>query len=43
VHWVYARGRCTFDDRGYPVRFPGAFVDITSEKVDDSMFSIAPQ
>lgn len=43
VHWVYARGRCTFDEAGHPVRFPGAFVDITHEKIDDSHFSIAPQ
>lgn len=43
VHWVYARGRCTFDQAGHPVRFPGAFVDITHEKIDDNSFSIAPQ
>ncbi len=43
VHWVYARGRCTFDRAGRAVRFPGAFVDITHEKIDDSHFSIAPQ
>lgn len=42
VHWVYARGRCTFDEAGHPVRFPGAFVDITNEKIDDNHFSIAP-
>lgn len=43
VHWVYARGRCTFDEAGAPVRFPGAFVDITHEKIDDNQISIAPQ
>jgi PAS domain-containing protein len=43
VHWIYARGRCTFDQAGHPVRFPGAFVDITHEKIDDIHFSIAPQ
>lgn len=42
VHWVYARGRCTFDESGRPVRFPGAFVDITHEKIDDNHLSIAP-
>jgi PAS domain-containing protein len=42
VHWVYARGRCTFDANGHPVRFPGAFVDITQERADDNRFSIAP-
>jgi PAS domain-containing protein len=42
VHWVYARGRCTFDQAGHPVRFPGAFADITHEKIDDNHFSIAP-
>ncbi len=43
VHWVYARGRCTFDEAGNPVRFPGAFVKITREKIDDNHLSIAPQ
>lgn len=43
VHWVYARGHCTFDRAGCPVRFPGAFVDITDEKIDDNRLSIAPQ
>jgi PAS domain-containing protein len=42
VHWVYARGRCTFNQAGQPVRFPGAFADITHEKIDDNNFSIAP-
>jgi len=42
VHWVYARGRCTFDGHGRPVRFPGAIVDITHEKIDDNQLSIAP-
>lgn len=44
VHWVHARGRCTFDDAGHPVRFPGVFVDITHEKkIDDNRSRIAPQ
>lgn len=43
VYWVYARGRCTFDKAGRPVRFPGAIVDITHEKIDDHHLSIAPQ
>ena len=43
VHWVYALGRCTFDEAGHPVRFPGTFVNITHQKTDDSHFSIAPQ
>lgn len=42
VHWVYARGRCTFNEAGDPVRFPGAFLDITHEKTDDAHMSIAP-
>jgi PAS domain S-box-containing protein len=42
THWVYARGKCTLDSAGNAVRFPGAIVDITREKVDDHQLSIAP-
>lgn len=42
VRWVYARGKCTTDASGKTVRFPGAIVDITHEKVDERHLSIAP-
>ncbi|MGM4885825.1 PAS domain-containing protein [Tardiphaga sp. 20_F10_N6_6] len=42
THWVYARGKCTLDSSGKAVRFPGAIVDITREKIDDHHFSIVP-
>lgn len=42
IHWVYARGKCTMDKTGQPVRFPGAIVDITYEKLDHHDLSIAP-
>ena len=42
THWVYARGKGTLDDSGRVVRFPGAIVDITREKIDDNNMSIAP-
>ena len=32
LHWVLARGHCTLDRRGRPVRLPGALVDITRDK-----------
>lgn len=32
VIWVFARGTCTHDRSGRPVRFPGAIVDITHDK-----------
>ena len=32
VIWVFARGRCHYDDKGRPVRLPGATVDITELK-----------
>ncbi|MCX7318078.1 MAG: PAS domain-containing protein [Hyphomicrobiales bacterium] len=32
VHWVLARGNCTLDRRGRPVRLPGALIDITHDK-----------
>ncbi len=32
LHWVFARGHCTLDRHGRPVRLPGALVDITHEK-----------
>ena len=42
THWVYARGKCTMDTAGKVVRFPGAIVDITQEKLGDEHLSIAP-
>lgn len=33
VRWVHARGRCFLSDAGRPVRFPGAVVDITHDKM----------
>lgn len=42
TNWVYARGKCTLDDNGRAVRFPGAIVDITQEKLADENLSIAP-
>lgn len=33
VRWVHARGRCFLNDAGRPVRFPGAVVDITHDKL----------
>ncbi|MES2027992.1 MAG: PAS domain-containing protein [Pseudomonadota bacterium] len=42
IHWVYARGKCTLDSSGKAVRFPGAIVDITQEKIEDYNLSIAP-
>lgn len=32
LHWVRACGRCFLDANGRPERFPGAVVDITSER-----------
>jgi PAS domain S-box-containing protein len=32
VVWVFARGRCHYDEAGNPVRLPGATVDITERK-----------
>jgi PAS domain-containing protein len=32
IHWVLARGSCTLDRRGRPVRLPGALIDITHDK-----------
>lgn len=32
IKWVLARGRCTHDEAGKPLRFPGAAVDITERK-----------
>ncbi|UGV25539.1 PAS domain-containing protein [Rhodopseudomonas boonkerdii] len=32
IHWVLARGSCTLDRHGRPVRFPGALIDITHDK-----------
>ncbi|WP_398471767.1 PAS domain-containing protein [Tardiphaga sp.] len=42
VRWLYARGKCTLDADGRPVRFPGAVVDITHEKTDQHAISIVP-
>ena len=42
TRWVYARGKCTIDKTGKVVRFPGAIVDITQEKIDNDHLSIAP-
>jgi PAS domain-containing protein len=32
LYWVFARGHCTLDRHGRPVRLPGVLVDITREK-----------
>ena len=32
IVWVFARGRCYYDQAGTPVRLPGATVDITQRK-----------
>jgi PAS domain-containing protein len=32
IHWVLARGSCTLDRHGRPVRLPGALIDITHDK-----------
>jgi len=32
IIWVYARGSCTLDRSGRPVRLPGAIIDITHDK-----------
>ncbi|MET0877129.1 MAG: PAS domain-containing protein [Tardiphaga sp.] len=32
IVWVYARGNCTLDASGRPVRLPGALIDITHDK-----------
>lgn len=31
-HWLLARGRCSFDPAGKPVRFVGSAIDITAQK-----------
>jgi PAS domain S-box-containing protein len=31
-HWLLARGRCSFDEAGKPVRFVGSAIDITAQK-----------
>jgi PAS domain S-box-containing protein len=36
VCWVFARGRCIYDDAGNPVRLPGATVDITERKLAEA-------
>ena len=42
TRWLYARGKCTLDQAGRPIRFPGAIVEITHEK-DGNLVSIVPQ
>jgi PAS domain S-box-containing protein len=37
--WVFARGRCHFDEAGEPRRFPGAAVDITERKLVEAELS----
>jgi PAS domain-containing protein len=32
VNWLLARGSCTLDRHGRPVRLPGALIDITHDK-----------
>ncbi|CAN5182395.1 hypothetical protein BH11PSE4_BH11PSE4_26760 [soil metagenome] len=32
LYWVFARGHCTLDRHGRPVRLPGVLVDITRDK-----------
>jgi PAS domain-containing protein len=32
ISWVLARGNCTLDQHGRPVRLPGAIIDITHDK-----------
>jgi signal transduction histidine kinase/CheY-like chemotaxis protein len=31
-HWLLARGRCSFDANGKPVRFVGSAIDVTAQK-----------
>lgn len=33
VSWVLARGSCTLDRHGRPVRLPGVLIDITQDKI----------
>lgn len=33
VYWLLARGSCTLDRYGRPVRLPGALIDITHDKM----------
>jgi PAS domain S-box-containing protein len=42
IRWVYARGKCTQDEAGNAVRFPGAIVDITPEKHNGSPSRMVP-
>jgi PAS domain S-box-containing protein len=32
LRWVFARGRCHYDEQGRPVRFPGSAIDISQQK-----------
>jgi PAS domain S-box-containing protein len=36
ISWVFARGRCHYDETGKPIRFPGATVDITDRKTAEA-------
>ncbi|KAA0972125.1 PAS domain S-box protein [Aureimonas fodinaquatilis] len=36
THWVSAQGRCYLDASGNPVRFPGALIDITQDKLREA-------
>ncbi len=35
-HWIFAQGRCFMNDAGAPIRFTGAIVDRTIEKVREA-------
>ena len=35
IRWVSARGRCTHNADGTPIRFPGIVIDITERKIRD--------
>ncbi len=35
MRWVSTLGRCTYDETGKPIRFPGVTVDITEKKMRD--------
>ena len=36
ARWVYAKGRCHFDERGKPTRFSGVVFDITARKESEA-------
>jgi signal transduction histidine kinase/PAS domain-containing protein len=39
TRWVFARGRCHYDEAGRPVRLPGATVDITDRKAVEQVLT----